>query len=211
MVKKIIDNKDQTVSIESATLLDAGEVAASPETTDGVIVISEPTIDAEPVSIGNPDDVLEPIVKNYEGFDPNAHAVNADGTPRMKSGGGFAAKRGRKPGQTSQGKSAATKSATLPVSPQNEVTAKLCANILINGGVQLFGPHWAPIDKQEGDSLKGAFKDYFDSIGGVDLPPGIALVIAVGMYTLPRVMHEETQKKIDKWALSFKKSAPQNA
>jgi hypothetical protein len=211
MVIKIIDNKDQTVTTKSATLLGAGESATSPKTTDDPAVITKPNIEVNSASIGNPDDVLEPIVKNYEGFDPNAHAVNADGTPRMKTGGGFAAKRGRKPGQTSQGKNVATKSATLQASPQNEVTAKLCANVLINGGVQLFGPHWAPIDKQEGDSLKGAFKDYFDSIGGVDLPPGIALVIAVGMYTLPRVMHEETQKKIDKWALSFKKSAPQNA
>lgn len=191
------------------------------ESTEAVAAVSESietqateviTV-AEPVSIGNPDEVLNAIAKNYEGFDPMAHAVNPDGSPRMKSTGGFAAKRGRKPGQTSAAATSGkriTQVAMLTgpdVSAQNEATAKLCANILINGGVQVFGDHWKPSDKNEADGLKCAFKDYFDSIGGVNLPPSVALLIAVGMYSAPRVMHPDSQAKIQGWTRAMKKVA----
>jgi hypothetical protein len=198
MVKKVLN--------ESATLksTEVGE-SASESTNSNAYPVDEST----PNAIQNPDDVLNPIVTNYDGFDPNAHAVNADGTPRMKSTGGYAAKRGRKPGQTSAIKkgSPIVSMGVADLGAQNEATAKLCANILINGGVQVFGDHWKPTDKAEAEGLKCAFKDYFDSIGGVNLPPSVALIIAVGMYSAPRVMHPDSQAKIQLWTGKIKKQA----
>jgi hypothetical protein len=76
-----------------------------------------------------------------------------------------------------------------------EVAGKWSANVLFNVGALIFGDIATPT-KDEKAAIPQAFTDYYNLKGTPDIPPELGLIIAIGAYAIPRVMHEKmTQKR----------------
>lgn len=121
---------------------------------------------------------------------------------RLNKDGSVPKKRGRKPGQRTapppapesaheaSGEAPPTGPEAAKLSPQQ--AAKLCANLTIHAGKIIFGPEIGEPSDDEPKMLHAAYKDYFDARGGFSVPPEVGLIIALGMYAAPRVMHEKS-------------------
>ena len=144
------------------------------------------------------------------GFDPAIHLTGADGKPVKTKTGKFRKKPGR---PASNGKAASTvyKAESAEKSPealkreQAHQTGKFAAGALIQLGVTIGGDEWMPTTVQteggpisEQAGLEYAFGNYFESQGLTDIPPGIALAIAVGGYALPRFTKPKTKSQLGK-------------
>lgn len=161
--------------------------------------------------------------KRGDTFNPDIHAVDSDGNPKMTGSGYFAKKRGRKGGSTAK--------STIGGVPQNEaqqpsamdiqknkqrMAGSAAANSLIMVGMVLGGEEWNPIKNvehgiDEKNNLETAFADYFEAKGMDDIPAGIALSIAIVGYAAPRFTMPKTQArsksvfgKIKKWWINRK-------
>jgi hypothetical protein len=145
-------------------------------------------------------------------FNPAIHAVNADGSPRKTMTGRYALKRGRKSdSDKSADSSTSAKGIVLP-GGKPSMTAKEqsarsggvgAANLLLMVSVGLGGDEWQPRkDEKSGldekAMLEQAFGDFFVAKGYEDLPPGWALVAALGMYAMPRFHMPKTQTRMQK-------------
>lgn len=161
--------------------------------------------------------------KRGDTFDPNIHAVEEDGTPKMTAAGNFSKKRGRKAGQTNS--TLNTGSVQKPqetIDPQKALKNKqrqagnAAANTLITLGVVMGGEEWQPIKNEEHGidekfTLEMAFSDYFEAKQMEDIPAGIALSIAIIGYAAPRFTMPKTQErskslwgKVKKWWINRK-------
>ena len=180
---------------------------------------------AETFHVEQPDPVADAVataVEQWVGFDPSIHAVNEDGTPRLKVDGTYARKRGkggRKSGDAGTDTSgeadlfgfAATsvpretpsaQTATAPsptphqtapnMSSQQAAAMLVIACTTVMG--KLVGPEWHA-EKPEQKALVDATKIYLDSKGGLNVTPEMGLFIAVSMYAVPRLAHENTRSK----------------
>ena len=172
--------------------------------------------------IGDPvADAVATAVEQWIGFDPAVHSVNPDGTPRLRVDGSYARKRGkggRKSGDgengdslfstdtispgpmvgaTAQGPSP-TPTATTTAPQMNSAQAATmlvvaCTTVMC----KLVGPEWAA-EKPEQKALADATKIYLDSKGGLNVTPEMGLFIAISMYAVPRLAHENTRSKFGK-------------
>jgi len=139
------------------------------------------------------------------GFDPELHVVDTDGTPLLTATGKLRCKRGRKKGQSSVKPPGASSqpmqdTGLSEMTVQAAVTGKTAANMLMTVGVALGGEEWQPrVDKSTGldeqTMLEKSFSDYFLATGRTDIPPGWALLFAIGAYSLPRFRMPKTQKR----------------
>lgn len=142
-------------------------------------------------------------------FNPDIHATNEDGSPRLTESGNFAKKRGRKSGSTNSGGSTlgATKSQIDPATIQKQqivakqqAAGKAAAGSLIMLGMVIGGDEWRPLVNEqmglnEQANLEQAFADYFTARGLDDIPAGVALSIAVSAYVLPRFTMPKTRTR----------------
>lgn len=83
-------------------------------------------------------------------------------------------------------------------------TGRHAARLLTSMSVALGGDEWRPMYDEklgidEGAQLEGAFADYFESKEMNDIPPGIALCVVVGAYTLPRLTMPKTQTRLGRF------------
>jgi hypothetical protein len=172
-------------------------------TPDPIPGDSDPTPDPGTASTGDDQKVTPESLANdhaevYEGFDPEIHAVGADGKPKRKVDGTYALKRGRKanaatalpPKNAAQGEGVG-----VPVK-DSLIVANQMTNLFIHGTVQIFGDEWKPTEKSEAEGLRDSVKDYFDQKGVPNIPPVVGLLIAFGAYSLKRVSHENTRTKL---------------
>ncbi len=147
----------------------------------------------------------------YAGFDPEKHAVNADGTPKKRADGQWANKRGRKPGQTS-----AATSPSAPTSPAKPApVAPLSAKKAREGGVitnkqaahatvkmavtalgSTIGPEWDFESPEEAQNMIDAVHAYYDANGQVQISPEMMLGFQVFAYAAPRSQHPNTKEKL---------------
>lgn len=169
-------------------------------------------------------DAVESAVSQWVGFDPEIHAVNADGTPRLRVNGAYALKRGnggaKRRAAIAEAASADTfhapemsagvsepaptpKSTRAPPSLTqasaatitNAQTAVFLVNTVTGILSRTIGPEWAA-DKTETKGLSDATKQYLDSVGGLEISPGMALCLAVASYAAPRFAHENTRSRL---------------
>lgn len=148
------------------------------------------------------------LVTAYEGFDPSLHATNPDGSPRMKKGGGFALKRGRKAGTAvpSHAQSTITADPANPSAGQaqisnQEASKMLCA--MVCAGLQgVMGPEWEP-STAEAKALVDGTRAYLDATGGMDMSPATGLLFVWGGFGIPRLAMPETQSKLKKFGSWF--------
>lgn len=161
--------------------------------------------------------------KRGDTFDPDTHATNDDGSPKMTAAGYFAKKRGRKAGSTkstlntgSAQKHQETIDPQKAVKAQQRMAGNAAANTLITLGVVMGGEEWQPMKSEEHGidekmTLEMAFSDYFEAKNMDDIPAGVALSIAVMGYALPRFTMPKTQQrsktmwgKVKKWWINRK-------
>ena len=154
------------------------------------------------------------VDKHGNSFDPSIHQVDKDGHPKESARGKLMLKRGRKAGAPSnRPQSKVNTGAPQPMQDtgqpglsenqlqQAAVTGKVSAHLLINMSMMVGGNEFAPqIDPKtkidEKAALESAFTDYYIATGKVDMPPGTALALTVGMYILPRFMMPTVQTKL---------------
>lgn len=135
----------------------------------------------------------------YEGFDAAIHAVDKDGKPTPKKGGGWQKKRGGNMRGAQAAPASPGARAPAPVAKVDTMqAARAVCNSIVAALVLVFGDQWAPRDKTEADALSGAVKNYFDAKGAVEVSPGMALTLVILAYSVPRVQHEATVSKLSK-------------
>lgn len=169
-----------------------------PEPIDGAN--SEAVNEGTGLAIANDVPGLENLVAGHliPGFDPEKHAVNDDGSPRLKQDGSFASKRGRKPGATSSGGGGSTKKViAAQITPETYQMAAIPLVMMYEQIGMAIGPEWK-MDDAEKDMHVGAWGNYLKSKGMVDLPPGTFLAIVMVSYAGSRLMVSNTQSKLAK-------------
>ena len=146
-----------------------------------------------------------PLGQN-ETFDPNIHEVNPDGTPRTTKDGKYRRKRGRRGGATGTRSGVSGGNAAVP--PVGTVTvdynnlATITTNLFFTGTTSFLGKAWEPT-QAEVVSIHSSTKRFLEHYQIEDIPPGLALVLAVGIYALPRLNDDETKRNIRRYARSL--------
>jgi len=200
------DSPAGTADIENIT---AALADASPEPNDAAIgahAEKEETIKAE-----------HSHLRDAKGmrFDPALHVTDDSGQPKLTKTGKLRRRSGRKPGQTAEkikgrvgGIGSLSAESDGALSAQQKAQARMAgegaASALITLGVVLGGEEWHPItDDQHGidekAQLQGAFGDYFEAKEMTDIPPGVALTIAISAYALPRFTMPKTKSRLQRF------------
>lgn len=141
-----------------------------------------------------------------ETFDPAIHVSDKEGNPVLTKTGKFRFKPGRKSGQSrTSGINIPQTDAADEDEEKIRLAAQTAAAIYINTGVVTFGPEWLPdraANEQEG--LSEAFYQYLKAKGITDIPPGLALAIALSGYAAKRMYMPQTQTKMQRFILWVK-------
>lgn len=160
----------------------------------------------EPLRGNDDDGDYEDYITNNHGeeFDPDIHLSDKDGNPRLTKHGKFRLKPGRKTGTDHSAKQRINRpnAANENISPEMSMAAETAASMYINSGVMLFGEEWIPDSaKREREHLVSAFEQYFIAKGIEDIPPGLALAIAMFGYAAPRLHMPQTQYRLSTFIL----------
>ena len=84
-----------------------------------------------------------------------------------------------------------------PIVVDYDASAQVAATLWFAVGELILGSDWAP-EKNEPQIIKGAFKTYFVANGIGDIPPGIALALALGGYAAVRAQKPTVSERIGK-------------
>jgi hypothetical protein len=139
-------------------------------------------------------------------FDPSIHYSNADGSPKLSPTGRLRIRRKRK----SEESIIATPKEQKEIINPYQVGGVATANAIIMLGIVIGGEEWKPVKNieiglDEKNTLEKAFTDYFEAKGWEDIPPGIALTIAISAYILPRFTLPKTQERSKRFTNWIKK------
>lgn len=125
--------------------------------------------------------------------DPEIH----ESPPRKNRDGKWAKLRGKRPASVSARLQGGDEGGQL----QRREAAERLVALIVAVGMNVFGTEWTPIkdassgiDEQAG--MNAAFEDYFRATGIIDVPPGLALCMAMGAYCLPRFAMPHTRAKM---------------
>lgn len=163
----------------------------------------EVDLDADPGAFDDADEIKSPAADG--GFDPAIHLTTKDGLPIKNKDGSFRKRAGRKSGAAPAPKTPhinlGRDELHIPEAPipdhSLEMAAKTCAALYIQTGVIIFGNEWFPDPEiSEADQLEFAFKAYFEAKGVIDIPPGVALAMALSGYAAKRLYMPKTQSKL---------------
>ena len=174
-------------------------------------VINEKSVEEKPNFLEPKTPLRSSLDEKPSDFDPNIHATDKDGNPKfLKDGKTYAKKRGRKSGSTKSVVSTPEKPKV--VNSQNmkaRATGVTAAHTLMVTCVGIFGDEWRPvIDETSGidekRNLEEAFADYMEAKGLEDIPPNIALVLAVSFYVVPRLGKPKTKNRVGNWKTKTK-------
>ena len=153
-------------------------------------------------------------LKDVDGnsFDPAIHKTNKAGEPTVSTKGKLVKKPGRKASTANDAKSyvghtvggnAQSTDKAAEIRLQARASGTMAANLVLQVGIIAGGEEWYPRqDEQTGLDeklmLENAFADYFEATGKTDIPPGMALTVAVGAYALPRFTLPKTKSRLAK-------------
>ncbi len=146
-------------------------------------------------------------------FDPAIHKTGKDGEPTLSPQGNLIKKPGRKKADANNNSGGSVigglgqEDKKVDPEAQQRATARvsgtMAANLMITLGVVVGGEEWHPVKHEktgldEKLMLEGAFADYFEATGKTDIPPGMALTVAIGGYVLPRFTMPKTRGRLQK-------------
>lgn len=153
--------------------------------------------------------------KNGFSFDPEIHETKKDGTPKLSKNNILCRRPGRRAGASKSRVFAGPqkpedKAEVLPGSENAhyEAAGRAMAQTVFGVGVMLFGEEWRPMRQEqvgldEAAQMQDAWADYFRARGVVDVPPGVAVGIAMVSYALPRFGMPKTRSRlgalVDRW------------
>ena len=130
-------------------------------------------------------------------FDPNRHEIDPKtGQPARTKAGKYRRKRGG--GGKRATNSTETPNATTQSAPVDYAgLADMTLNMVFGGLCMFLGPHWAPSPQEYAEIRKHTIKtlEYYEL---PEIPPPLALAVVVGMYSLPRYYHPDTQSRLNK-------------
>lgn len=151
-------------------------------------------------------------------FDPSVHKVNKQGEPTLSTKGLLIKKPGRKTdkqrAQSTIGSSGGGGSVVGVEQARNEqqarATGAAAANMMFTAGIVIGGDEWQPMRDEklgidEKTMVESAFGDYFVATGKTDLPPNVALTVAICGYILPRFTMPKTQSRFARYGAGIKK------
>jgi hypothetical protein len=69
-------------------------------------------------------------------------------------------------------------------------------NLTVGGFKLSIGDEWDFQSKEEAEAMKLAVSGYLQTKQGREISPEFALCLAIGAYSLPRLAHENTRKKL---------------
>lgn len=151
-------------------------------------------------------------------FDPSVHKTNKAGEPTLSTKGKLIKKPGRKPNSTQNKSTSGSIVGGTNTTPNDKEAEKrmqarasgtMAANLILQIGIVAGGEEWHPrVDEQTGLNeklmLENSFADYFEATGKTDIPPGMALTVAIGAYALPRFTMPKTQSRLSKLKMGLK-------
>lgn len=143
-------------------------------------------------------------------FDPEIHVTDENGEPKLTLKGKLRMRPGRKSkpvdsGRAKIGGALPTKEGmTHAEKMQARMTGDAAASALVTLGVVIGGDEWNPIvDETHGiderANLSHAFGDYFEAKEMTDIPPGVALTIAISAYVIPRFTMPKTKTRLQRF------------
>lgn len=205
-----IEEPQQVVS-ENSEPTTAEPIAAAPapgpDHAGGLEEVIENKNQVIPEAVEKAKETATEVLTDEDGktFNPDLHIANPDGSPRINSQGFITKKRGRKKGCAPNGKlnlpdphAGAVAAELQDATIKRQQAAYLSASGFINVGVLIFGEEWLPekTPVDETGMIVQAFDDYYKIKGVADIPPGIALVIALGGYGIKRFAKPNTKTKM---------------
>jgi hypothetical protein len=137
-----------------------------------------------------------PSTASHLPFDARIHQTNLDGSPKKNKDGSYRLKRGAKKKLANP--------ATLAIPTDYAATGKLLTGMFFGVTESTFGDEWKPTP-EENESITRETVRYCQARGFGDVPPGIALLLVVGMYAAPRLTKPKTLEKFTDWGLVRKK------
>ena len=215
---EVIRSPVETVKPVAPVADDAAPVAADVDSITEQLGSASPTPnDAAILAAAQKEDDAKAQYAEYRDsrgnrFDPEIHVTDSDGSPiltklkklRMRPGrksGGTNAK--KQTGSIALGTTQTQSGLTASQKMQARATGEAAAGALITLGVVLGGDEWNPqIDETHGlderQNLSHAFGDYFEQKEMTDIPPGVALTIAISAYAIPRFTMPKTQTRMQR-------------
>ncbi len=187
------DNKEEKpMEVETSSALDDIAGGEMPEVKENAIAAVQDQKQVE----------IESAVK--EGFDPEIHVTNADGTPALNKNGSFKKKRGRKKGSTVKSKSQLNLSVNEP-QIEEPVMGSLEAAITISGlleaaQVKMISDEFIYEELERQGNIE-AWKRTLDHYGGLNLTPPQTLVLSHLQIIVSRAMSPDNKKTKEKFAL----------
>ncbi|HHJ14267.1 MAG TPA: hypothetical protein ENJ79_07800 [Gammaproteobacteria bacterium] len=153
-------------------------------------------------------------------FDPELHETKKNGEPKLSKNGLLCRRPGpRKKASKSYVFRGAPQEPTAGPAPGTEAAhyaaaGRAMAETIFGIGQAFFGSEWAPrVDEAMGlderAQMSDAWAQYFRAKGVVDIPPGIAVSVAMASYALPRLATEQTKgrlRRMVEWAKGRRKA-----
>lgn len=156
-----------------------------------------------------------PSVNGYipptsEAFNPAIHEVDDKGNPRLTKDGKFRRKRGQRPKNSKPNTAPASESNPFAgesnpfAGPEFDyaATATFITSLVFSAMESAFGPSWKPNDGER-NNINNATARFCEAHSIADLPPGIALTLAFGLYALPRFNDPETLERMRSYGESL--------
>lgn len=195
--KKVVPPDSSTPIVEEQSIDTAAQNITLEDVASGFIADMPdvmPHVETPRLADTLPNSAAPPAagIKDASGtvFDANYHAVDASGNPKRTKTGNFRKKTGAIPGNLAPGATIAE--TVVGVDPAKcKAFAQQMVFMLEFAAVQLSGPNLADeweMTSGEKSALEEAGTNYAVARGLSDIPPGMALVMAVGFYILPRFM-----------------------
>lgn len=201
------------VTGDASTVQENSEDAAPTERDPVIVSGDDPEIAAHHAAL-------------YAKFDPNIHATNEDGTPKLTPKGRLAKKRGRdkaagsfnaaasvsRPGSANgiSGAPSTGTDAPIPINPAvYKAAGQAAATITIGSCTMLLGPAWhldprKPEEADEYKTMSGAYADYFKATGITDISPGWILALVLTGYAMPRFQDPVTLSRFQRIGLALR-------
>jgi len=141
-----------------------------------------------------------------DGFNPEIHATNDDGTPKKTATGNFAKKRGRKStlntGEKSD-KQAKEEEAAEKAAFENKQSAIVISGILEQAQIKMISNAFA-YSSRERAANQAVWEATLEYYGGVNIPPPVALMVDHMTIILTRAQEPAVKDKMSHFKLWFK-------
>lgn len=163
--------------------------------------VSEPpelqTVDEQ----SQPGQVVEPpkLTGSGETFNPDIHISDDAGNPLLTKTGKYRKKRGWKKFVNPEQPEAVT-----PEPQNSKMLATFSTVTYLQAGTAAFGSDFGVDRGGEHDNLRLAFEAYFDSVGMVDVPPGIALCMALSVHAYTHTRTPTAKQRIGRVGAKIK-------